>query len=196
MRIVIIDNYDSFTYNLAHYVETFCDHVSVMRNDHINWETIDSCDKIIFSPGPGLPSETNAMGEIMDRYSETKAIFGVCLGMQYIAEYYGAQLINLKEIIHGIPKTTIVKDDSDILFSNIPEKFQSGRYHSWAILRNSVPNCIKVIASDEDDVIMAIRHKEFDLCGVQFHPESIMTEHGKQILKNWIELDTNHNTLN
>ena len=189
MRIVIIDNYDSFTYNLAHYVEAFCDQVNVMRNDEINWEIIDTCDKIIFSPGPGLPSEVSAMGEIMDRYSKTKAIFGVCLGMQFIAEYYGAKLINLKEIVHGVPKTTLIKDSSDSLFLNIPPKFQSGRYHSWAISTENIPNCIKVTASDEDDVIMAIRHKEFNLCGVQFHPESIMTEYGKQILKNWIGLN-------
>ena len=188
MRIVIIDNYDSFTYNLAHYVEAFCDQVTVMRNDRINWEIIDSYDKIIFSPGPGLPSEVSVMGEIMDRYSKTKAIFGVCLGMQFIAEYYGAKLINLEEIIHGIPKTTIIKDSSDCLFFNIPQKFQSGRYHSWAVSNENIPKCIKITATDEDGVIMALRHTVLDLCGVQFHPESIMTEYGKQILKNWIEI--------
>lgn len=194
MRIAIIDNYDSFTYNLVHYVEAFCNQVIVMRNDHINWKIIDSCDKIIFSPGPGLPNEVPAMGEIMERYSKTKAIFGVCLGMQYIAEYYGAQIINLKEIIHGVPKTTIIKDTSDILFTNIPQNFQSGRYHSWAVSNKNIPSCIKVIASDEAGIIMAIRHTKFNLCGVQFHPESIMTEYGKQILKNWLELDPNHTT--
>lgn len=187
MRIVIIDNYDSFTYNLAHYVEAFCDQLSVMRNDNINWNTLDSCDKIILSPGPGLPNEVTAMREILNRYAKTKAILGVCLGMQCIAEYYGAKLINLKKIIHGIPKTTIIKDFTDCLFLNIPQNFQSGRYHSWAVSNEKLPTCIKLTATDEDNVIMAIRHKELNLCGVQFHPESIMTEFGKQILKNWLE---------
>ncbi len=191
MRIAIIDNYDSFTYNLAHYVEAFCDQVSVMRNDQINWEIINSCDKIIFSPGPGLPSKIKVMGEIMDRYAKSKSILGVCLGMQFIGEYYGAKLINLENIVHGVPKATILTDLSDCIFLNVPQKFQSGRYHSWAISNENIPNCIKITATDEDGVIMAIRHRELNLCGVQFHPESIMTEYGKQILKNWIEQSAN-----
>jgi anthranilate synthase component 2 len=186
MRIVIIDNYDSFTYNLVHIVEQFCEQVIVMRNDQINWEQIEKSDKLIFSPGPGLPSEVKAMGEIMDRYAKTKAILGVCLGMQYIGEYFGAELINLKEIVHGVPKATLITDRSELIFKNIPSHFNSGRYHSWALSGNNFPECLNITATDEQDVIMSIRHKEFDLCGVQFHPESIMTEYGKLILKNWI----------
>lgn len=186
MRIVIIDNYDSFTYNLVHIVEQFCEQVIVMRNDQIIWEQIENCDKLIFSPGPGLPSEVNAMGEIMRQFATTKPILGVCLGMQYIGEYFGAELINLKEIVHGIPKKTIITDKNESIFNNLPTQFNSGRYHSWAISRSNFPTCLHITATDEQDVIMAIRHKEYDLCGLQFHPESIMTEHGKDILKNWI----------
>lgn len=185
MRIVIIDNYDSFTYNLVHIVEQFCEHVIVMRNDQLNWEQIEACDKLIFSPGPGLPSEVNAMREIMDRYACKKPILGVCLGMQFIAEYFGAKLINLKEVIHGIPKKTLITDSHELIFKNIHYQFNSGRYHSWAISKNNFPDCLRITAIDEQDVIMAIRHKEFNLCGVQFHPESIMTQYGKEILKNW-----------
>lgn len=186
MRIVVIDNYDSFTYNLVHIVEQFCEQVTVMRNDRLNWEQIETCDKLIFSPGPGLPAEVSAMREIMDRYTNTKPIFGVCLGMQFIAEYFGAELINLKKIVHGVPKATLITDISEPVFKNLPSKFDSGRYHSWVLSKKNFPECLRITATDEQDVIMAIRHKEFDLCGVQFHPESIMTQHGKEILKNWI----------
>ena len=186
MRIVIIDNYDSFTYNLVHIVEQFCEQVIVMRNDDIDWKQITKCDKLIFSPGPGLPREVKVMGEILDQYANSKPILGVCLGMQYIGEYFGAELINLKEIVHGAPKTTLIADDNELLFKNIPSQFDSGRYHSWALSKNNFPECLRITARDEQDVIMAIRHKKFDLCGVQFHPESIMTQYGKEILKNWI----------
>ncbi|PKQ69486.1 aminodeoxychorismate/anthranilate synthase component II [Labilibaculum manganireducens] len=186
MRIVIIDNYDSFTYNLVHIVEQFCEQVIVMRNDQINWKQIKNCDKLIFSPGPGLPKEVKVMGEILDQYANSKPILGVCLGMQYIGEYFGAELINLKEIVHGVPKTTLIADDNELLFKNIPSKFDSGRYHSWALSKNNFPECLRITARDEQDVIMAIRHKKLNLCGVQFHPESIMTQYGKEILKNWI----------
>jgi len=186
MRIVVIDNYDSFTYNLVHIVEQFCEQVTVMRNDRLNWKQIEMCDKLIFSPGPGLPSEVAAMREIMDQYANTKPIFGVCLGMQFIAVYFGAELINLEKIVHGVPKATLITDGSEPLFKNLPTQFDSGRYHSWAISENNFPKCLCITATDEQNVIMAIRHQEFDLCGVQFHPESIMTQHGKEILKNWI----------
>ncbi|PKQ64222.1 aminodeoxychorismate/anthranilate synthase component II [Labilibaculum filiforme] len=190
MRIVIIDNYDSFTYNLVHIVEPFCKQVIVMRNDHINWEQIEKCDKLIFSPGPGLPSEVNAMREIMNQYAKKKPILGVCLGMQFIGEYFGAELINLKNIVHGVPKATLITDKNEAIFKNVPTIFDSGRYHSWALSTLNFPECLRITAIDEQKVIMAIRHKEFDLCGVQFHPESIMTQNGKEILKNWIQSGT------
>lgn len=186
MRIAIIDNYDSFTYNLVHIVEQFCKHVVVMRNSEVDWLELEKCDKIIFSPGPGLPSEVKVMGEILDCYASKKAIFGVCLGMQFIGEYFGAELFILEEIVHGVPKTTHVIDSNEIIFTGVPKEFNSGRYHSWALSNKSFPDCLKITASDEDDIIMAIRHKEYDLCGVQFHPESIMTNYGKEILRNWV----------
>lgn len=186
MRIGIIDNYDSFTYNLFHIVEQYCDECVVMRNNQVNWQILDTCDRIIFSPGPGLPSEVKVMGEIIEKYAGQKPILGVCLGMQYIAEYYGAIIYNLPEIVHGIPKTTFITDFSEILFKGLPNTFSSGRYHSWAVSRKQFPNCLNITSTDENDVIMSIRHKELDLCGVQFHPESIMTEGGNLIILNWI----------
>nr|WP_320119211.1 aminodeoxychorismate/anthranilate synthase component II [uncultured Marinifilum sp.] len=186
MRIAIIDNYDSFTYNLVHIVEQFCSQVITMRNNKIDWQELKTCDKIIFSPGPGLPSETKTMNKILDKYAKQKAILGVCLGMQCIAEYYGGKIINLKEIIHGIPKATFVTDKNEDLFSGIPDSFESGRYHSWAVSHKNFPSCLKITATDESKLIMALRHNTFDVCGLQFHPESIMTPYGKEILKNWI----------
>ncbi|RUT80005.1 anthranilate synthase component II [Ancylomarina longa] len=186
MRIAIIDNYDSFTYNLVHIVEQYCEKVFVMRNDEIDWEKINKSDKIIFSPGPGLPDEVFAMKKIMDRYAKQKPILGVCLGMQFIGEYFGAQLINLKDIIHGIPKNTRILAIDDPLFKTIPQTFLSGRYHSWALSAIHFPDCLQITAVDETEIIMAIRHKHLDLCGVQFHPESIMTPYGNKILQNWI----------
>ncbi len=187
MYIVIIDNFDSFTYNLVHIVEQYCQKYTVMRNNNINWQQLDACDKIIFSPGPGIPSEVEVMGTILNKYASTKSIFGVCLGMQYICEYFGAELINLKEIVHGIPKTTIVVDNSTLLFQNISSPFQSGRYHSWAVSPNNFPDCLKITAIDKEHTIMAIQHSELNICGVQFHPESILTEQGELLIKNWIE---------
>lgn len=187
MNIVIIDNFDSFTYNLAHAVEQFSNQVIVMRNTNINWKSIDKCDKIIFSPGPGVPNDVKIMGKILDRYKGLKPILGVCLGMQYIGIYFGGDIFNIKNIIHGIPKKTLVTDESESLFHNIPRQFNSGRYHSWALDRQKLPDCLSISATDHDDHIMAIRHKELDICGVQFHPESIMTKQGSKILKNWIE---------
>lgn len=187
MKIVIIDNFDSFTYNLAHLVEKFSDQVIVMRNNEINWEAIKDCDKIIFSPGPGLPEDVRIMGEILDRYKTIKPILGVCLGMQYIGIYFGGAIFNIEEIIHGVPKATLVTDASENLFQNIPHKFNSGRYHSWALNKTKLPVCLNITAIDPDNLIMAIRHKELDICGLQFHPESIMTEHGCEILRNWIK---------
>ncbi|MDE5422178.1 aminodeoxychorismate/anthranilate synthase component II [Ancylomarina sp. DW003] len=186
MKIVIIDNFDSFTYNLAHAVEQYADDVIVMRNNEVNWDLLKLSDKIIFSPGPGLPQDVNVMGKILDKYKNTKPILGVCLGMQYIGIYFGGEVFNIEQIVHGIPKATFIIDDNESLFKGISKEFKSGRYHSWA-LNNKLPNCLSVTAIDDDNLIMAIRHKSLDICGVQFHPESIMTEQGFHMLKNWIE---------
>jgi len=187
VKIAIIDNFDSFTYNLVHAVEQFCQQVIVMRNNKVDWQILEECDKIIFSPGPGLPEDVRVMGEILDRYKRTKPILGVCLGMQYIGIYFGGAIFNIENIIHGVPKTTLVTDSSENLFQSIPHNFNSGRYHSWALIKTELPDCIDITAIDHDNLIMAIRHKELDICGLQFHPESIMTEHGSQILRNWIK---------
>jgi anthranilate synthase component 2 len=187
VNIVIIDNFDSFTYNLVHAVEQFSDQVIVMRNNEVNWEAIEDCDKIIFSPGPGLPKEVKVMGEILDQYKTRKPILGVCLGMQYIGVYFGAEIFNIEKIVHGIPKATQIVDKTECLFQGISQEFNSGRYHSWALSSSLLPSCLNITATDNDKLIMAIRHNEFDICGVQFHPESIMTKQGSEILKNWIE---------
>jgi anthranilate synthase component 2 len=184
MKIYLIDNYDSFTFNLAHYVEVFCDELKVVRNDKVDIEEIALFDKIIISPGPGLPSEQAILFEVLERYSASKPILGVCLGMQAIAEFFGAKLYNLPNIIHGVPANTILVKE-DYLFDAVPSNFQSGRYHSWAVKKDSLPNSLEILAIDDNDVLMAIAHKEYDIRAVQFHPESVMTDCGYTIIENW-----------
>ncbi|MCT4615234.1 MAG: aminodeoxychorismate/anthranilate synthase component II [Marinifilaceae bacterium] len=186
MKIAVVDNFDSFTYNLVHYVEKYCDKVYTMRSNEVDFSLIDSCEKIIFSPGPGIPSEVVAMKLIMDRYIGKKPIFGVCLGMQFIGEYFGAKLVRMNEIIHGVERDTIILDNNHYLFNDFNKLFKSGRYHSWKLSNADFPSCLTILANDRKDNIMAIAHNEYDICGVQFHPESIMTEGGEQIIKNWI----------
>ncbi|MFA8436099.1 MAG: aminodeoxychorismate/anthranilate synthase component II [Marinifilaceae bacterium] len=187
MRVAIIDNYDSFTYNLVHAVEQFCDELEVMRNDEVNLDSLENFDRIILSPGPGLPSEVKVLEQILNRFAGKLPIFGVCLGLQSIGEFFGAKLYNLDQVDHGIPKNTIVTDSNEILFQGIDREFDSGRYHSWALATENFPECLKVTATDDNGVIMAIRHRELDICGVQFHPESIMTPKGNQMMANWMK---------
>ncbi len=186
MKIFILDNYDSFTYNLVHYIEQYADLCIVKRNDKVIIEEIEQCDKIIFSPGPGLPSEKTIMHEIITSYKDKKPILGICLGHQSIAEYFGAKLFNLKEIVHGIEKNTNIILQ-DIIFKDIPNNFISGRYHSWAVSKTNFPSEMKILAVDDDNIIMALRHKKYLITGLQFHPESIMTPYGKQMIENWIK---------
>lgn len=185
-KIYIIDNDDSFTYNLVHYVEQFADIVKVVRNKEIDIKEISKFDKIIISPGPGLPKERSILFDILDTYHKTKPILGVCLGMQTICEYFGGKLYNLKHILHGVPSNTIISN-YDYIYQNIPKSFTSGRYHSWAIENNSLPSPLKITSKDENNVIMSISHNSLDIKGVQYHPESIMTEYGLEIIKNWIQ---------
>ena len=185
MKIFILDNYDSFTYNLVHIIEQFVTEVVVKRNDAINVSEIKVFDKIVFSPGPGLPSDVKIMNKIIDRYKETKPILGVCLGHQAIAEYFGGNLINMPEVNHGREFETIVIND-DYMYNNIPETFYSGRYHSWIVNSKNFPNELEITSIDNKNQIMSLRHKKFDIRGVQFHPESIMTKYGGKILKNWV----------
>lgn len=185
-KIYIIDNDDSFTYNLVHYVEQFADTVKVVRNNEIDINEISTFDKIIISPGPGLPNERPILFEILDKYHKTKPILGVCLGMQTICEYFGGKLYNLNTILHGVPSNTIICD-LDYIYKMIPTSFISGRYHSWAIDHKSLPSSLKITSKDENNIIMSIRHNLLDIKGVQYHPESIMTEFGLEIIKNWIQ---------
>jgi len=185
LRILILDNHDSFTHNLYHYVKQFKDNVLVVKNDKISLTEVEQYDKIILSPGPGLPDEHKNLKEIIKQFSSTKSILGVCLGHQAIAECFGAKLKNLEDVLHGV-KTKISFLNTDSLFKNIPNAIKVGHYHSWVIDEKTLPSCFEVTSKNEDGIIMSIRHKEYDLKGVQFHPESILTEYGLLMIKNWI----------
>lgn len=185
MKIFILDNFDSFTYNLVHILEQFASDVKVYRNNVIRIDEISNFDKIVFSPGPGLPSDVKIMTNIIDKYKALKPILGICLGHQAIAEYFGANLFNMPEVNHGRKfETKIVTDD--YIYKNIPSRFNSGRYHSWLVDKNNLPDNLEITSSDKQDNIMSLKHKKLDIRGVQYHPESVMTEYGIEILKNWI----------
>ena len=186
MKILILDNYDSFTFNLVHYVEQFCDDLTVKRNDEITLDEVDLYDAIVLSPGPGLPQDAGIMPELILKYAPTKKILGVCLGHQTIGEAFGAKLKNLNQVHHGVAIPINVTDSSDCLFQEVPARIDTGRYHSWVIDKDTILSEIRITASDHDDEVMAIRHKDFDVCGVQFHPESLLTPNGLQIIKNWV----------
>jgi len=187
-RILIIDNYDSFTYNLVHQIDKLTGRrPDVFRNDEIPLKRIGSYDKIVLSPGPGIPSESGICLDLIREYSKEKSILGVCLGHQAIGEAFGGKLHNLDKVFHGIEKPVTVTDPSDYLFKDIPLSFNAGRYHSWVVEKENLPECLSITCIDDDGLIMAMRHKEFDVRGVQFHPESIMTEAGINIMRNWIE---------
>ncbi|HAN19743.1 MAG: aminodeoxychorismate/anthranilate synthase component II [Bacteroidetes bacterium GWC2_33_15] len=186
MKVFIVDNFDSFTYNLVHIVEQFASKVIVKRNNNINLNEIESFDKIIFSPGPGLPADSKIMFSILDTFKTKKTVLGVCLGHQAIAEYFGAGLINMNHVTHGRDLETRVIID-DYIYSGIERSFVSGRYHSWVVNQDNLPEELEVTAIDKNNQIMSLKHKIFDIRGVQYHPESVMTKQGVQILKNWIE---------
>lgn len=185
MKLLILDNYDSFTYNIAHAVRELGVEPDVIRNDKISLEDIGKYDKIIISPGPGIPSEAGILPALLERYAEEKLILGVCLGEQAIGERFGAQLINLSDVYHGI-SSEIDIDNSDYLFEGLPEKIEVGRYHSWAIDPEKIGDQLEVIGRSADGNIMAVRHKTLDIRGVQFHPESVLTPMGTMIFKNWL----------
>jgi len=185
--ILIIDNYDSFTYNLVHLVNEIGLECEVWRNDQFKLEDVDAFDRIILSPGPGIPSEAGLLLQVIEKYAPKKSIFGVCLGQQAIAEVFGGTLYNLSRPMHGIATPIKVTDASEKLFKGLPEKFKVGRYHSWVVSREGLPDSLTVTAIDEaDNSIMALRHVEYDVRGVQFHPESILTEFGKEMMQNWL----------
>jgi anthranilate synthase component 2 len=186
MKLLIIDNYDSFTYNIVHAVKQLGYAVDVRRNDKITLAEVDAYDKIIISPGPGIPSEAGIVPEMLKRYAPTKSILGVCLGHQAIGECFGATLLNLPKVYHGIQTPVHVTKD-DYLFAGLPDTFHVGRYHSWVVDTVNFPDTLEVIAEDSTGCIMALRHKTYDVRGVQFHPESILTPDGLTIINNWLK---------
>ncbi len=189
MNILILDNYDSFTYNLYHMVEDVMPAgyaLQVRRNDEISLQEVNQYDKVIISPGPGLPNDAGVTCDLIETYATKKSILGVCLGHQAIAEVFGGKLINLENVLHGKAIRTMVTNKTEPLFFGCPDTFDTGRYHSWVVAPDSLPAELTITATDELNLIMAISHKNLDLKGVQFHPESVMTAVGRQILKNWV----------
>jgi anthranilate synthase component 2 len=186
-KVLVIDNYDSFTYNLVHLVNELGRDVEVWRNDKFELADVAQYDKILLSPGPGIPEEAGLLLDVIKTYAPTKSIFGVCLGQQAIAEAFGGSLLNLGRPMHGIATPITVLDEQEVLFKDCPSVINVGRYHSWVVSNYGFPDCLKITARDETDEIMALRHKELDVRGVQFHPESVLTDHGKQMMKNWLE---------
>ncbi len=187
MKIYIIDNYDSFTYNLAHLVKQLGAQVTVVRNDKFKLDDLMDADKIILSPGPGIPDEAGLTLQVIDRYKGIKPILGVCLGHQAIGQYFGGTLTNLSQVYHGIQSPVIV-DTGDPLFNGMETTQLVGRYHSWVVDTDNLPDCLHVTASSEEGQVMALRHNDMDICGLQFHPESILTPEGQQMIKNWLYL--------
>ena len=186
MKILVVDNYDSFTFNLVHLLHECGFEPTVWRNDKFELADVEQFDKILLSPGPGIPSEAGLLLDVIKTYAPSKSILGVCLGMQAMAEVFGGNLYNLSYPVHGRATAMQVLDDSERLFDELPQTFNVGRYHSWAVSREGLPDDVKITAKDTEGVIMALRHLQYDVRGVQFHPESVLTEHGKQMIKNWL----------
>ena len=184
--ILILDNYDSFTYNLVHYVKELGFKADVYRNDKISLADVDKYDKIILSPGPGLPNDAGILKELIHTYAPTKKIFGVCLGMQAIGEVFGAKLENLDEVFHGVSTSININTSACPIYRGIPNNFQIGRYHSWVVSNDNFPSELSITAKDVYGQIMSLQHKEYAVYGVQYHPESILTEYGKNIIKNFL----------
>jgi len=185
MKVLVIDNYDSFTYNLVHYLEDLNCEVTVKRNDKLTLDEVDAFQKIVLSPGPGIPDEAGLLKQIIKTYAPTKSILGVCLGQQAIGEVFGGSLINLQQVYHGIATDVNITVDDEVLFKNMNKTIEVGRYHSWVVDAN-LPDQLEATSFDNNGQVMSLRHKVYDVRGVQYHPESVLTPNGKQILKNWI----------
>lgn len=189
-KILVIDNYDSFTYNLVHYIEKLTSQLpDVYRNDEISLDEVDKYDKIVLSPGPGIPIEAGICLDLVKRYAPTKSILGVCLGHQAIAEAFNGSLINLDKVYHGVATEMVVLTPDDKLYKGVPKKFDAGRYHSWVVSSENLPGCFTVTCEDNLGLIMGISHKHYDVKGVQYHPESVLTENGLKIMANWLDID-------
>ncbi|WP_016989779.1 anthranilate synthase component II [Flavobacterium sp. ACAM 123] len=185
-KVLVIDNYDSFVYNLVHYLEDLECEVTVYRNDEFNIDEIAEFDKILLSPGPGVPEEAGLLKEIIRKYGATKSILGVCLGQQAIGEVYGGTLSNLEKVYHGIATMVKTVVDDELLFEGLGNEFEVGRYHSW-VVDPTLPEMLEATSFDENGQVMSLRHRTFDVRGVQFHPESVLTPNGKKILENWVK---------
>lgn len=185
MKVLMIDNYDSFTYNLVHILEGLNVDVTVKRNDQFELEEVEQYDKIMLSPGPGIPDEAGLTKQVIMSYAESKPILGICLGHQAIAECFGGRIMNLKEVYHGVG--TPITVDNDYLFEGCTPKLIVGRYHSWAVDGDSLPSTLEITGEDENGIVMSLKHKTLDVRGVQFHPESILTPLGAKIIENWIK---------
>jgi anthranilate synthase component 2 len=184
-NVLVIDNYDSFTYNLVHYLEDLDCMVTVVRNDKLSLDDVEPYDKIVLSPGPGIPDEAGLLKPIIERFAPTKSILGVCLGQQAIGEVFGGTLINLEDVYHGVSTKVTITVDNEPLFKDLEKTIEVGRYHSWVVNPN-LPDSLEATSFDENGQVMSLRHKTYDVKGVQYHPESVLTPDGKQILKNWI----------
>ena len=187
-RMLVIDNYDSFTFNLVHYLEKLtgiCP--AVYRNDEISLDEVEKYDNILISPGPGIPVEAGICLDVIRRYASSKSILGICLGHQAICEAFGGKLLNLSTVYHGISSPLRIKVPEDPLFKNIPPIIMAGRYHSWVVSRKNLPDCFRITCEDENGIIMGLSHRYYDVKGLQFHPESVLTEYGLDIIRNWIE---------
>ena len=189
-KIVVIDNYDSFTYNLVHYLEDLDCEVTVFRNDEFDINELQQFDKILLSPGPGIPDEAGLLREVIQTYAPTKSILGVCLGQQAIGEVFGGNLINLEKVYHGVATTINITNPDDDLFRELPNQFEVGRYHSWVVSHENFPNELIITSVDENEQIMSLKHNKYDVRGVQFHPESVLTPNGKKILENWVSAES------
>jgi len=185
MKVLVIDNYDSFTYNLVHYLEDLNCDVTVVRNDKLTLEDVKPFQKIVLSPGPGIPDEAGLLKAIIKEYAPTKSILGVCLGQQAIGEVFGGSLVNLDEVYHGVATKVSICVENESLFNGLDKNIEVGRYHSW-VVDAKLPDCLEATSFDENGQVMSLRHKEYDVKGVQYHPESVLTPDGKKILENWI----------
>ncbi|WP_136481836.1 anthranilate synthase component II [Cognatitamlana onchidii] len=184
-KVLVIDNYDSFTYNLVHYLEDLNCDVTVVRNDKLTLEDVEPFDKIVLSPGPGIPDEAGLLKPIIKKYASTKSIFGVCLGQQAIGEVFGGFLDNLEDVYHGVATNVTISVDDEYIFNGLDKNIEVGRYHSWVVSAN-LPDSLEATSFDANGQIMSLRHKEYDVRGVQYHPESVLTPDGKKILENWV----------
>ena len=185
-KILVIDNYDSFTYNLVHYLEDLDCEVTVYRNDEFDIDEISHFDKILLSPGPGIPDEAGLLKAVIAKYAPTKSILGVCLGQQAIGEVFGGTLSNLDKVYHGVSSMVKTSVNDELLFEGLGNEFEVGRYHSW-VVDADLPEVLEATSFDENGQVMSLRHKTFDVRGVQFHPESVLTPNGKKILENWLK---------